>query len=41
MSEILQAVSDRFAMSESLSDVRVLPTIPDTVPELLSSFRGR
>ncbi len=41
MSAILSAVSDRFAMAESLSDVPVLPTIPDTVPELLNSFRGR
>ena len=41
MSEILREVSDRFAVAESLTDVRVMPRIPDTVPELLSSFRGR
>jgi transcriptional regulator with XRE-family HTH domain len=41
MSTILREVSDRFAAAESLSNVPVMPTIPDTVPELLSSFRGR
>ena len=35
------AASDRFAAMESLRDVPVMPTIPDTVPELLSTFRGR
>ncbi|MGC4175807.1 helix-turn-helix domain-containing protein [Demequina sp.] len=41
MSAILREVSDRFAAAESLRDVPVMPTIPDTVPELLSTFRGR
>ena len=39
MSAILREVSDRFVAAESLADVPLLPTIPDTVPELLSSFR--
>jgi hypothetical protein len=41
MSTVLREVSDRFAAAESLNDVPVMPTIPDTVPELLSTFRGR
>ncbi len=41
MSVILHEVSDRFAAAEAMRDVPVLPTIPDTVPELLNSFRGR
>jgi len=41
MSAILREVSDRFASAESLSQVPVMPKIPDTVPELLGSFRGR
>ena len=44
MSVILREVSDRFEMAESLVDPRslarmpVMPTIPDTVPELLQSI---
>mgnify|MGYP005811627715 FL=1 len=41
MSVILHEVSDRFAAAEAMRDVPVLPTIPDTVPELLGSIRGR
>ena len=41
MSAILREVSDRFAEAETLRNVAVMPTIPDTVPELLSTFRGR
>jgi len=41
MSAILREVSDRFAEAETLRNVPVMPTIPDTVPELLSTFRGR
>ncbi|WP_062465044.1 helix-turn-helix domain-containing protein [Demequina soli] len=41
MSTILREVSDRFAAAESLSAVPVMPAIPDTVPELLSSMRSR
>ena len=38
MSVILHEVSDRFAAAEAMRDVPVLPTIPDTVPELLGSI---
>ena len=44
MSVILREVSDRFEMAESLVDPRslarmpVMPTIPDTEPELLQSI---
>jgi transcriptional regulator with XRE-family HTH domain len=44
MSVILREVSDRFELAESLVDPRslarmpVMPTIPDTVPELLHSI---
>ncbi len=44
MSVILREVSDRFELAESLVDPRslarmpVMPTIPDTVPELLQSI---
>ncbi len=41
MSVILHEVSDRFAAAEAMQDVPVLPSIPDTVPELLGSIRGR
>ncbi|WP_062517898.1 helix-turn-helix domain-containing protein [Demequina gelatinilytica] len=41
MSIILREVSDRFAAAESLETVPVMPSIPDTVPELLSSMRTR
>lgn len=41
MSAILREVSDRFESAESLAGVAVMPTIPDTVPELLGTFRGR
>jgi len=41
MSAILREVSDRFEAAESLTNVPVMPTIPDTVPELLSTFRVR
>lgn len=41
MSDILREVSDRFAAAESLVAVPVMPSIPDTVPELLSSMRSR
>lgn len=41
MSAILREVSDRFESAESLADVAVMPSIPDTVPELLSSMRSR
>ena len=41
MSAILREVSDRFAEAESISGVAVMPSIPDTVPELLGSFPGR
>jgi len=41
MSAIHAEVSDRFAAAESLTNVPVMPTIPDTVPELLSTFRSR
>lgn len=41
MSTILREVSHRFAAAESLDDVSVMPSIPDTVPELLSSMRSR
>lgn len=46
MSVILREVSDRFEMAEGLSDARmfaripVMPTIPDTVPELLHSIEN-
>lgn len=46
MSTILREVSDRFALAEgfasaSLEGVPVMPSIPDTVPELLGTFRGQ
>lgn len=46
MSTILREVSDRFAVAEtfatrSLTAVPMMPPIPDTVPELLGSYRGR
>ena len=47
MSTILREVSDRFAMAEafasprSLGNVPVMPSIPDTVPELLGTYRAR
>jgi transcriptional regulator with XRE-family HTH domain len=41
MSAILREVSGRFETAESLENVSVMPSIPDTVPELLSSMRSR
>jgi transcriptional regulator with XRE-family HTH domain len=46
MSTILREVSDRFALAEgfaspALGNVPVMPSIPDTVPELLGTFRGQ
>ncbi|WP_084104304.1 helix-turn-helix domain-containing protein [Demequina sp. NBRC 110056] len=41
MSAILREVSDRFETAEALDDVSVMPTIPDTVPELLGEVRAR
>lgn len=41
MSAILREVSDRFEAAESLPEVSVMPSIPDTVPELLGSLHGR
>lgn len=41
MSTVLREVSHRFAAAESLGAVTVMPSIPDTVPELLSSMRSR
>jgi transcriptional regulator with XRE-family HTH domain len=46
MSTVLREVSDRFALAEgfarqSLDDVPIMAAIPDTVPELLGSFRGQ
>jgi len=41
MSAILLEVSGRFETAESLLDVAVMSSIPDTVPELLSSMRAR
>lgn len=41
MSAILREVSDRFATAESLDGVSVMPSIPDTVPELLGELRSR
>lgn len=46
MSVMLREVSDRFEIAEAFDSPRtlgvsVMPTIPDTVPELLGSFRGR
>lgn len=47
MSVILREVSDRFAIAEafaqaeSYEQVPVMPSIPDTVPELLGSIHGR
>jgi len=52
MSAILREVSERFEVAEafaaapslgrgSLGEVRVMPAIPDTVPELLGTFRGQ
>ncbi|WP_062377340.1 helix-turn-helix domain-containing protein [Demequina pelophila] len=39
MSTVLREVSDRFAAAEDLSDVAMMTSIPDTVPELLGSVR--
>ncbi|WP_296664512.1 helix-turn-helix transcriptional regulator [Demequina sp.] len=41
MSTILREVSDRFEAAETLETVPMMPSIPDTVPELLSSMRSR
>lgn len=41
MSAILREVSDRFEMAENLGQVSVMPSIPDTVPELLGEVRTR
>ncbi len=47
MSTILRDVSERFEIAEAFADTPVLrrmpvvPSIPDTVPELLGTFRGR
>lgn len=41
MSVILREVSDRFETAESLARVNVMPTIPDTVPELFGEVRTR
>ncbi|WP_430867050.1 helix-turn-helix domain-containing protein [Demequina aurantiaca] len=41
MSAILSEVSDRFETAESLADAALMPSIPDTVPELLSSMHAR
>jgi transcriptional regulator with XRE-family HTH domain len=38
MSAILRDVSDRFTVAEAMA-AAVVPTIPDTVPELLGSAR--
>lgn len=38
MSEVLRDVADRFSVAEALV-ADVVPTIPDTVPELLASQR--
>ena len=38
MSAILRDVSDRFTVAEAMASA-VVPTIPDTVPELLGSAR--
>lgn len=40
MSAILREVSDRFETAE-LQTVDVMPSIPDTVPELLGEVRAR
>lgn len=47
MSAILRDVSERFEIAEAFADTPVLrrmpvvPSIPDTVPELLGTFRSR
>lgn len=41
MSAILREVSDRFELAEALDSVEVMPSIPDTVPEMLSGLRSR
>ncbi len=38
MSDILRDVADRFTVAEALA-AEVVPTIPDTVPELFTSTR--
>ena len=40
MSTVLREVSDRFETAE-LQTVEVMPSIPDTVPELLGEVRAR
>jgi len=47
MSTVLRDVADRFEVAEAFSGARtlsqlpVVPAIPDTVPELLASYRSR
>lgn len=41
MSAVLREVSDRFETAESLVNVEVMPSIPDTVGELLHSMHTR
>lgn len=41
MSAILREVSDRFETAEDFGRVSVMPSIPDTVPELLGEVRAR
>jgi transcriptional regulator with XRE-family HTH domain len=41
MSVLLREVSDRFEAMEQLHGGSLMPTIPDTVPELLGSLRSR
>ncbi|MFW2513570.1 helix-turn-helix domain-containing protein [Demequina sp. SO4-13] len=41
MSAILREVSGRFETAEDFGRVHVMPSIPDTVPELLGEVRAR
>ncbi len=41
MSVILREVSDRFEIAEGMDRVTVMPSIPDTVPELFAEVRTR
>lgn len=41
MSAVLREVSDRFETAEALMNVDVMPSIPDTVGELLNSMHTR